>query len=352
MFKNIKISPYVLAGILVWVAWGLIMYTRAIYYTNSPEELYLGIQVRSIQAINGIWTTLILIQIYHRFSKRPLSVFQKAILIVVFSYVFSVGLVVFNDPVYRFLYSKTPVFHAWDRYLIIAFSKIFVFFCLGIFYFLIQHWEELQLQKEKTLTAIALANEAQLQMLRYQLHPHFLFNALNAIRTLIYEDTKKADKMITDLSDFLRYSLTRENDHESRLKDEIDILRNYLDIQKIRFEDKIVIKIDIQKDTLEIKLPCFLIHPLVENAIKYGIQTSTPPLNVVIKGHVKNGSLFVKVSNSGKLKSANELDGTGTGLTNVKMRLNHFFPDRNAFDIFEEDGWVHAVIQIDLEGDE
>ena len=215
---------------------------------------------------------------------------------------------------------------------------------------MIYHWKELQSQKEKTLTAIAIANEAQLQMLRYQLNPHFLFNALNSIRTLVYENAQKADRMITDLSEFLRSTLTEENSHKATLAEEIDIIKRYLEIQKIRFEDKLKTKVSIRKEALEVKIPCFLVHPLVENAVKYGLASSRPPLQIVIEGFYQDGTLLIKVSNTGKLCRFNTCPGNGTGLKNVQQRLNHFYPDRSTLNISEESGWVAAEIKIRMEG--
>lgn len=330
----------------------LITFTERIYYAESPATVaLLWAKIRFIQAFNGLWATLLLFSVYHRILKKaPAPTFTaKAACVVGLTYIWSLGLVLINMTVYRYFFDKAPLMLVWERYLIVAFSKFFIILGLSILFFLILHWKELQNQKEKTLTAIAIANEAQLQMLRYQLNPHFLFNALNSIRTLVYDDARKADKMITDLSEFLRSTLTEEDSHKATLAEEITIIKRYLEIQQIRFEDKLQTEVSIQQEALDVKIPCFLIHPLVENAVKYGLITCCPPLRLTISGCFQKDTLLIKVSNTGTLSHDTSCPGNGTGLRNVQQRLNHFYPHRNSLEISEESGWVNAEIKIRME---
>ena len=108
------------------------------------------------------------------------------------------------------------------------------------------------------------------------------------------------------------------------------------------------VDIDIESDALKIKIPCFLIHPLVENAVKYGLETSSPPLKIQILGKIIKNTLIIKVKNSGSLSKPKDIDCSGTGLKNVQMRLSHIFPDRSSFELSEEPQYVNAVIKIKL----
>ena len=148
----------------------------------------------------------------------------------------------------------------------------------SVLYFGIKFFLEWDLQKDKAEKAIALAQSAQLQMLRYQLNPHFLFNSLNSVRALIAENKDTAKHMITELSEFLRYSLLSRNYSDVPLQDELDALKHYLAIQKKRYEDKLEVSFHIEPEVKEFPILCFLLHPLVENAVKYGMQTSPLPL--------------------------------------------------------------------------
>jgi hypothetical protein len=224
--------------------------------------------------------------------------------------------------------------------------------CSGL-YFTVRYWIELQDQREKTLRATALAHQAQLQMLRYQLNPHFLFNTLNSIRAMIFEDPGKSRQMITRLADFLRYSLDGEG-RETTVGGEIAALRGYLEIQHIRFEEKLKVDIEIDPRAAAIAIPSFVIHGLVENAIKYGMDTSPMPLNVLIQVSIEDGRMQIRVRNSGRLVARDATApgaavGAGTGLRNIVQRLELSFPGRYSFEIYENDGWVSAEIDLKLE---
>lgn len=222
---------------------------------------------------------------------------------------------------------------------------IFIVIAFACFYFLINHWLNLKKQKELTMHATNLANEAQLQMLRYQINPHFLFNSLNTIRCMVEEDKTVARKMITELSNFFRYSLS-QNGTTDTFENEINAIKNYLEIQKIRFEEKLIIKYEIDEKLNQLKIPFFIILPLVENAIKFGLQSSKTPLNIKICAKA-NKHLEISVHNTGHLiKDNRESGGTHTGIENTKKRLSLYFPNNYSFKLFEEDSWVIAQIII------
>jgi len=223
---------------------------------------------------------------------------------------------------------------------------------VSFLYFGIDYWRQASEQREKARQATALAQQAQLQMLRYQLNPHFLFNALNSIRAMIVENPARSREMVTELADFLRYSLDGK-DQESTIGDEIQAIENYLSIQRIRFETQLDATVQADDAALKVPVPCFLIHPLVENAVKYGMQTSAMPLRVRIEVASEGEETVIRVSNTGRLsaegpeQAARELpEGTGTGLKNIAERLKLVFPDRHSFRMWESGGWVRAEIRL------
>ena len=195
-----------------------------------------------------------------------------------------------------------------------------------------------------------LAKRSQLQMLRYQLNPHFLFNALNSVRALIEENEEQAKNMITELSEFLRYSLMNNNHADIPLKHEIEALRHYFSIEKKRYEDKLDIDFDIEPEAEDYPVISFLIHPLAENAIKYGMRTSSMPLKIRIKAKVQENRLKLMVCNTGRwLESGNDKNrgqSTGTGLENVKQRLENAFPHHHHFKIHKTRDQVHVLMEI------
>ena len=196
-----------------------------------------------------------------------------------------------------------------------------------------------------------MAQSAQLQMLRYQLNPHFLFNAMNSIRALIDEDENKAREMITELSEFLRYSLDSKHYSDIPLKNEIEAIQHYFAIQKKRYEDKLEVFYDIEPQAGEYPVLSFLVHPLVENAIKYGMRTSSMPLIIHLRAKVLDDTLRIEVINTGRWiepagPEAQMTEGTRTGMDNVLRRLENAFPNRHRFEAVEEEGRVRVQLEI------
>ena len=216
----------------------------------------------------------------------------------------------------------------------------------------IKFWQEWMIQKERTEKANALAQAAQLQMLRYRMNPHFLFNALNSIRALISESKSTAKRMVTELSEYLRYSLVSRNHENVPLKEEMESVRHYFNIEKMRYENKLEIGYDIDPAVEEFPIISYLIHPLAENAVKHGMRTSPMPLQIQITAKAHQGNLHIEVRNSGAwIEPAEEKKDIviRTGLDNVRQRLVESYPGRHQFEIFEKERFVHARLIIEKE---
>lgn len=220
-------------------------------------------------------------------------------------------------------------------------------------YFGLSIWREWRQQEERASAASSLAQAAQLQMLRYQVNPHFLFNAMNSIRALIDENEHKAREIITELSAFLRYSLISKDCAEVPLKEEVEAIRYYFAIQMKRYEDKLEVRYDIDPQAGEYPVLSFLIHPFIENAVKYGMRTSPLPLIIDLAARIQDRSLVVTVRNTGRWEEPRQEEGpgrlgTGAGLANVRRRLENAYPDNHRIDIHEKDGSV--VVQLTIRG--
>jgi two-component sensor histidine kinase len=192
-------------------------------------------------------------------------------------------------------------------------------------YFAIKSYRVFQDVREAALKSAAMAHEAQLKMLRYQLNPHFLFNTLNAISTLILEqDTQLANRMVTKLSSFLRYSLDNDPLQKITLAQELQALQLYLDIEKVRFEDRLALEVDIEETAKDALIPSLLLQPLIENAIKYGIARAEGGGHLKISAKVFAGDLLMEISDDGpgcELVNNNIPDAKGVGLRNTRERL-------------------------------
>ncbi|MFT5521784.1 MAG: two-component system LytT family sensor kinase [Enterobacterales bacterium] len=202
-------------------------------------------------------------------------------------------------------------------------------------YYGIKYYRMLQKEREATLKANSIAHEAQLKMLRYQLNPHFLFNTLNAISTLILEtDTHRANNMVTRLSNFLRYSLDNDPMQKIALQKEIDALRLYLDIEKVRFEERLELVFDIETDAAVGLIPSLLLQPLVENSIKYAVAISETGGRITVRAKKDQDTLHIEVSDDGpgvQLVDGEIAASRGVGVSNTSNRLEELYGEKHSF---------------------
>jgi len=171
--------------------------------------------------------------------------------------------------------------------------------------------------------------EAQLQALQRQLHPHFLFNTLNAIAGLMRSDVDAADRMMDRLGDLLRTTLNTSNIQEVSLKEELEVLQKYLDIEQVRLGERLTVNIVIDADTLDAQVPNFLLQPLVENAVRHGIAPRVEPGQLGISASRHANRLAIEIFNSGQGVPAHRLTllNQGVGLANTRARLEHRYPN-------------------------
>jgi signal transduction histidine kinase len=192
--------------------------------------------------------------------------------------------------------------------------------------------------------------QAQLDSLRTQLHPHFLFNTLNGIVGLVRDNKNEgAVKMLVGLSDLLRRALDHSTQQEVELREEINFLELYLNIQQMRFSDRLKVNIDIEPGTARALVPSLILQPLAENALRHGIGRSTGAGLIEISSHTENGSLRLSVIDNGAgLPSDWQLkSGAGIGLTNTAARLKQLYNDDHRFDISNRnEGGVEVVVVI------
>lgn len=250
------------------------------------------------------------------------------------------------------------------------FGSIFVFLCWTALYHGIQYYQLLQSEhlmkldaeakgseeKVKRLIAESDAKDAQLKMLRYQLNPHFLFNTLNAINSLVgIEEPKRAQKMIVQLSQFLRYSLDNNPEMKIPLDREIEALKLYLEIEKTRFAERLKLDFKIDNDTKTALIPSLLLQPLIENSMKYAIAKSEHGGEIRLRAHIYAQLLVLELSDTGtgaRLQRSKMQSGTGRGigLRNTVDRLKAFYGADFSFDLVpSSSGGLKTVIHIPYE---
>jgi len=202
-------------------------------------------------------------------------------------------------------------------------------------------------QADQLLTLENQATEAQLAMLRYQLNPHFLFNTLNSISTLVLlKQTERANAMLSRLSAFLRYTLANEAKAEVTLAQEVDTLKLYLDIEKMRFEDRLRPSFDIDPTVARARLPSLLLQPLVENAIKYAVTPKEDGAEIAISARLAGDRVQITVSDTGPGLNENRMlpsYSTGLGLANIRDRLGQAYGDDHRFEAGSAPGGGYRV---------
>lgn len=223
---------------------------------------------------------------------------------------------------------------------------VWPFFLWSILYFGIKIWIDLINERENLNKITIQAKDAQLQMLRYQINPHFLFNSLNSIKALIYENPAQAGHMLSEFSEFLRTSLLFKDKIYIPVSEEIDIIEKYLSIEKIRFEERLDYKITYDKDLLNNEILCFITQPLVENAIRHGLTNNTAVLKLNINFSVHKKFMVIEIENSGTLNKNGV--SNGTGINNVIDRLKTEYPNQYDFSIIEKDNFVKVKLLIPI----
>jgi LytS/YehU family sensor histidine kinase len=192
--------------------------------------------------------------------------------------------------------------------------------------------------------------EAQLKTLQGQLHPHFLFNTLHAISALIHRDADDADRMVSRLSDLLRLTLERDGVQEVSLKEELEFLQKYLEIEQIRFQDRLTVKFSVQPQVLDARVPTLILQPVVENAIRHGIGPQTGGGLVEVTARAEGDTLWLQVRDTGAGLSEDALTALqkGIGLSNTRARLECLYGSHSRFEFSNALGGLTVRIVIPL----
>ncbi|NLJ42903.1 MAG: histidine kinase [Bacteroidales bacterium] len=220
-------------------------------------------------------------------------------------------------------------------------TGIFIFVLIMLAYYLFLNLSNLAAKNAKAVELENLVRDTELKMLRSQINPHFLFNSLNSISYLTITDPERAREMLIKLSDFMRYALSKKDEQPVTLRSELENLRLYLEIEKVRFGERLSTEENIEEKCLEIKMPVMILQPLYENAIKHGVYESTECVSIKTKVACKNGYLEIIISNTYETNTT-PLKGTGTGLQNVARRLDIFYNKKASIKTSKENG-VYTV---------
>jgi len=236
-------------------------------------------------------------------------------------------------------------------------SALYVMLSWSGLYFGIKFSREVAHERENTLRANATAHEAQLKMLRYQLNPHFLFNTLNAISTLVLDNQNAtANRMVTGLSAFLRHSLDSDPMQRVSLDEELEALTRYLGIEQVRFGERLRVVVDVSAPARRALVPSLILQPLIENCIKYAISRRIEGGTIAVRAEVVGESLRIRVEDDGPGLPADcngHSSGNGVGLANTRERLKVLYGARQRVDVrsrpVEAGGGVEVALELPYE---
>jgi len=315
-----------------WSGWAMSFYLGVIMWGKPPENYYLYLP---FIATVGMLLTLVLRALYRYMWDMEIT--RRIIAIIVGSY--GAGLVwmsIRGAVFYRMFPGERK---SWEQdsmgflsYFDGAVSAFWVMLVWSALYFGIKNYMLVQEERERGLKALSMAHEAQLKMLRYQLNPHFLFNTLNAISTLILDrNNELANVMVTRLSRFLRYTLDNDPMQKVTVAEEVEALKLYLDIEKVRFEERLQLHFDVSEEAQNALMPSLLLQPLVENSIKYAIAHAINGGSISIEAYTENDSLYLKVADDGPGIELKPGKSRGVGLSNCRERLREIYGDRQSF---------------------
>ncbi|MBV1689910.1 histidine kinase [Novosphingobium sp. G106] len=315
-----------------------------------------------IATITGFSISLLLSVVYRQLiQQRPLITWGVTMLILPFA----VALNAFIDAWVISLYRAESESSFAQLFVGVFYLDLTLLGAWSALYYAINFFLQIEEQNDQLIRLENQATSAQLAMLRYQLNPHFLFNTLNSISTLVLlKQTEPANAMLSRLSSFLRYTLINEPGGRVTVSQEIDTLKLYLDIERMRFEERLRTTFNVDPATETALLPSLLLQPLVENAIKYAVGPQESGAEITITTQLIGQNLRITVSDTGPgLQSAstsNRLSGvsfdggepvsTGVGLANIRDRLAQAYGEQHRFETLEPpEGGFAVVIEIPVE---
>lgn len=333
------------------VAWGGLSFVSSLVIKVFSTEFILYSTVAS--TFIGVFSTSLLrwyIKKYVFFSsvrtKEIVKIFVATLLTTALYAILSIlfGIVTakfFGDEIFA---SEVEFMTKFDHPLLLVINSLFIIFGWLICYLFIKFVIKLNTDRIERLQLQTSLKESQLNTLKGQINPHFMFNSLNNIRGLMLEDVEKSREMLTRLSDMLRYSLTKNDTDSIALEEELEMVDNYVAISKIQLEERLHFVKEIDENVLSCDIPPMIIQLLIENAIKHGISPLKKGGTVKLKVHRVREGLSIEVSNTGKLVITE--GSTRVGLENIKKRLMLLYGVSASFSLEEANNEVTARILI------
>ncbi len=321
----------------VWGAYFLFVSSRFLYMTqNNADALFFQRILMTSICITVTWLLYRLLIVVGGRGMGPAIFMLSFPTMILANYIAFLDQIVFNHEaeLFDFSYLFEPVDFAtfnWAYMLDEAFTRYFILACWGTLYLALSHSQDIQRMMAHSRQLERVNRESELRALRYQLNPHFVFNALNSVSSLVIDrKNNEAEKLVDDLADYMRAVLTGGAQDMIEVEEEIAQQVRYLEIERMRFPDRLRYFVDIDPEVNGWSIPALIIQPLIENAVKYGVSGAEKPVNIIISAKKEGERLRISVANDGRVQSpashsADRSAGTGTGLANIEDRLRAFY---------------------------
>lgn len=359
LYRNTSYQFWLLQ-VVGWFGLSLISFLSLTLWYDQQSFNYIAHTL--LQSLLGILVSWPLRPLYHHFWHK--SVWSQVAAGMVGVLVCSVVWTILRITTFMAMTGEQGLWTDFGGWL---FGSILIFSCWAAFYHGAKFYQLLQSEhanllrvaaenKEQQLRrsqAEAIAHEAQVKMLRYQLNPHFLFNTLNAIAALVTaKELSRAGTMIVQLSNFLRYSLDNDPVRRVTLKEEIDALKLYLNIEQTRFAERLALDFAIDTSAEVVRIPSLLLQPLAENAIKYAVAPMEEGGKISVSAELDKDYVCIEMLDSGPgIKAEDQsLEGVGIGLRNTVDRLHEFYGDNYTFNLESAaSGGLRVFMRLPLE---
>ncbi|HEY0006538.1 MAG TPA: histidine kinase [Pyrinomonadaceae bacterium] len=334
--------------LLIWAIWTFVglIFTFQFYFTNYRSE-------RPVPFLNSLYIQLswvylwalatpLVLWLARRFPIERQSWLRHTVIHVLTSITLSC---IVTALVHLLIYlrvgralGKPWSFDRMTRFVVENFSEgLGVYLLIILASYAFSYYQRYRKGELRASQLEAQLSQAQLQALKMQLHPHFLFNTLHSISALLNKDTEAARKMITRLGDFLRLTLENSGMQEVTLEKEMEFLKCYLEIERVRFQDRLNTQIDVDARALDLEVPNLILQPIVENALRHGIAPRSTPGLIEIRAEQQNGTLRIRVRDNGPGLPVNRSNGTlfkkGLGLANTQRRLDRLYGAAHRFEV-------------------
>lgn len=348
--------------LLIWVIWTFvgIVFTLQSYFTSfrSERPVSFSDSVYLQMTWSYLWALATPLVLFAA-SRLPIerhNWLRNSLTHVPISIALSV-IVTAIGHVFVWLYFGLPMgrgfsFERLSRFVVANFSEgIGIYLLIALISYSFSYYRRYREGQIRTLQLEAQLSQAQLEALKMQLHPHFLFNTLHSISALLNKDPEVARRMITRLGDFLRLTLENSGAQEVTLQKEMEFLRCYLEIERIRFQDRLVTRLDVSNQVLDAKVPNLILQPIVENAIRHGITPRSTPGIIAIEAKPHNGAVRIQIRDNGPglptHRSSDILFRKGLGLKNTETRLERLYGAAHVFDLANDpDGGLVVTLEI------